>query len=107
VTAFPFTHEHSTDRDGIRYSLNTQPIRQQRWRFGEDNRAITGMVRPNESAPMIDLDKDEQFYRDTESIAFPKLDDRQLAMLEPLGARRIMIGSTHHRWLNGLRPSSW
>src|SRR5271156_4931822 len=34
--------------------------------------------------------KDEQFYRDTESIAFPKLDDRQLAMLEPLGARRML-----------------
>src|SRR6266853_4828701 len=39
---------------------------------------------------MADLDNDEQFYRDTESIAFPKLDDRQLAMLEPLGARRIV-----------------
>ena len=39
---------------------------------------------------MTELDKDEQFYRDTESIAFPKLDDRQLAMLEPLGARRII-----------------
>ena len=38
---------------------------------------------------MADLDKDEQFYRDTESVAFPKLDDRQLAMLEPLGARRV------------------
>jgi len=37
-----------------------------------------------------DLDKDEQFYRDTESVAFPKLDDRQLSMLEPLGARRIL-----------------
>ena len=35
---------------------------------------------------LTELDKDEQFYRDTESIAFPKLDDRQLAMLEPLGA---------------------
>src|SRR5260370_36497928 len=34
--------------------------------------------------------EDEQFYRDTESIAFPKLDDRQLAMLESLGARRIV-----------------
>ena len=34
--------------------------------------------------------EDEQFYRDTESIAFPKLDDRQLAMLEALGARRIV-----------------
>jgi len=39
---------------------------------------------------MTELDKDEQFYRDTESIAFPKLDDRELAMLEPLGARRII-----------------
>src|SRR5258706_6239898 len=39
---------------------------------------------------MTKLDKDEQFYRDTESIAFPKLDDRQLAMLEPLGAGRIV-----------------
>ena len=39
---------------------------------------------------MTELDKDEQFYRDTESIAFPKLDDRQLAMLEPLGSRRIV-----------------
>src|SRR5437870_9059844 len=39
---------------------------------------------------MTELDKDEQFYRDTESIAFPKLDDRQLAMLERLGTRRIL-----------------
>src|ERR1041385_1249588 len=39
---------------------------------------------------MTELDKDEQFYRDTESIAFPKLDDRQLAMLEPLGTRRAL-----------------
>src|SRR3984893_1670136 len=39
---------------------------------------------------MTELDKDEQFYRDTESIAFPKLDDRQLARLEPVGARRIV-----------------
>jgi thioredoxin reductase (NADPH) len=37
---------------------------------------------------MTDDETDEQFYRDTESIAFPKLDDRQLAMLEPLGSRR-------------------
>jgi thioredoxin reductase (NADPH) len=35
-------------------------------------------------------DPHEQFYRDTESIAFPKLDDRQLAMLEPMGKRRIL-----------------
>ncbi len=39
---------------------------------------------------MTELEQDEQFYRDTESVAFPKLDDRQLAMLEPLGARRIL-----------------
>src|SRR5499427_6326617 len=31
---------------------------------------------------------DEQFYRDTESVAFAKLDDHQLSLLEPLGERR-------------------
>src|ERR1700719_580403 len=41
---------------------------------------------------MIEIDDDEQFYRDTESIAFPKLDDQQLAMLQPLGARRVVRG---------------
>ncbi|HEX4083967.1 MAG TPA: FAD-dependent oxidoreductase [Chthoniobacteraceae bacterium] len=40
--------------------------------------------------PVSDAELLEQFYRDTESIAFPKLDDRQLAMLEPLGSRRIL-----------------
>jgi thioredoxin reductase (NADPH) len=39
---------------------------------------------------MTEIDQDEQFYRDTESVAFPKLDDRQLAMLEPLGVRRML-----------------
>jgi thioredoxin reductase (NADPH) len=39
---------------------------------------------------MTDFEKDEQFYRDTESIAFPKLDDRQLALLEQLGQRRTV-----------------
>jgi thioredoxin reductase (NADPH) len=39
---------------------------------------------------MTDEEKDEQFYRDTESIAFPKLDDHQLALLEPLGKRRTL-----------------
>ncbi len=40
---------------------------------------------------MTEEDKDdEQFYRDTESIAFRKLDDRQLALLEPLGMRRTL-----------------
>src|SRR5579863_757002 len=39
---------------------------------------------------MVELDEDERVYRDTESVAFPKLDDRQLALLEPLGKRRIV-----------------
>jgi len=39
---------------------------------------------------MNDSETDEQFYRDTESIAFPKLDDRQLALLETLGKRRTV-----------------
>ena len=33
-------------------------------------------------------EQDEQFYRDTETIAFPKLDDHQLSLLEPIGQRR-------------------
>src|SRR6516165_2389310 len=33
---------------------------------------------------------DEQFYRDTESVAFAKLDDHQLSLLEPLGQRRVV-----------------
>jgi thioredoxin reductase (NADPH) len=37
-----------------------------------------------------DEQKDEQFYRDTESIAFPKLDDHQLSLLEPLAKRRVV-----------------
>ena len=39
---------------------------------------------------MSELDQDEQFYRDTGSVTFPKLDDRQLGMLEPLGTHRIL-----------------
>src|SRR5437763_3916377 len=39
---------------------------------------------------MTDEQQDEQFYRDTESIAFPKLNDHQLSLLEPLGERRVM-----------------
>jgi len=39
---------------------------------------------------MTEEDKDEQFYRDTESIAFTKINDRQLALLEPLGKRRTL-----------------
>ena len=37
-----------------------------------------------------DEEQDEQFYRDTESIAFPKLNDQQLSLLEPLGERRVV-----------------
>jgi thioredoxin reductase (NADPH) len=37
-----------------------------------------------------DEQQDEQFYRDTESIAFPKLDDHQLALLEPIAERRVL-----------------
>src|SRR6476659_678739 len=39
---------------------------------------------------MTDEEQDEQFYRDTESIAFPKLNDHQLSLLEPLGEHRVM-----------------
>jgi len=39
---------------------------------------------------MSEDDKEERFYRDTEAIAFPKLDDWQLALLEPLGHRRML-----------------
>ncbi len=39
---------------------------------------------------VTDEQQDEQFYRDTESIAFPKLDDHQLSLLEPLGKRRVL-----------------
>jgi thioredoxin reductase (NADPH) len=34
--------------------------------------------------------EDERFYRDTESVAFPKIDDHQLSLLEPLGQRRLL-----------------
>jgi thioredoxin reductase (NADPH) len=39
---------------------------------------------------MTAAEVDEQFYRDTESIAFPKLTDEQLALLEPLGERQTL-----------------
>src|SRR5438552_4164434 len=39
---------------------------------------------------MNDEEQDEQFYRDTDSVAFPKLNDHQLSLLEPLGERRMM-----------------
>src|SRR6266702_5066688 len=39
---------------------------------------------------MTDEQQDEQFYRDTEGVAFPKLNDHQLSLLEPLGKRRLV-----------------
>jgi thioredoxin reductase (NADPH) len=39
---------------------------------------------------VTDEQQDEQFYRDTEAIAFPKLDDHQLSLLDPLGQRRVL-----------------
>jgi thioredoxin reductase (NADPH) len=42
---------------------------------------------------MTDEQQDEQFYRDTESVAFPKLDDHQLSLLEALGQRRMVSRS--------------
>ena len=39
---------------------------------------------------MSEDNKEERFYRDTEAIAFPKLDDWQLTLLEPLGHRRLL-----------------
>ena len=39
---------------------------------------------------MTDEQQDEQFYRDTETVAFPKLNDQQLSLLEPLGQRRMV-----------------
>jgi thioredoxin reductase (NADPH) len=38
---------------------------------------------------VVNQQDDEQFYRDTESAAFVKLDDYQLSLLEPLGKRRV------------------
>ncbi|HYR22561.1 MAG TPA: FAD-dependent oxidoreductase [Chthoniobacterales bacterium] len=40
--------------------------------------------------PATTEEQDEQFYRDTESVAFPKLNDHQLSLLEPLAERRVM-----------------
>jgi thioredoxin reductase (NADPH) len=41
---------------------------------------------------MNEEDKDERFCCDTESVAFVKLNDRQLALPEPLGKRRMLRG---------------
>ena len=37
---------------------------------------------------MNQIEADEQFYRDTEGVAFPKLNDHQLGLLEPVSQRR-------------------
>lgn len=39
---------------------------------------------------VLDEEKDAQFYRDTATIAFPKLDDAQIAQLDGLGKRRTL-----------------
>lgn len=39
--------------------------------------------------PVPQEDPNEQFYRDTEAAAFPKLNDRQLAQLDAIGTRRV------------------
>src|SRR3984885_11786943 len=39
---------------------------------------------------MTEPDQDEQFLLDSRAVAFPKLTERQLALLEPLGKRRIL-----------------
>ncbi len=51
------------------------------------------MMQSNEldsAKPMSEADEDEQFYRDTESVAHPRLNDQQLAMLEQIGTRRLV-----------------
>src|SRR5689334_15581349 len=40
--------------------------------------------------PVTTEEEDERFYRDTEAIAFPKLDDHQLSLLRPLGEQRVL-----------------
>jgi thioredoxin reductase (NADPH) len=39
---------------------------------------------------VTEAEQDELFYRDTEAIAFPKLDDHQLSLLRPLGEQRVL-----------------
>jgi thioredoxin reductase (NADPH) len=39
---------------------------------------------------LSNIDDDEQFYRDTENIAHPRLTDQQLALLEQIGTRRLI-----------------
>src|SRR5437773_11906304 len=39
---------------------------------------------------MTDEQQDEQFYRDTEGVACPRLKDHQRSLLGPLGERRLV-----------------
>src|SRR6201993_423349 len=39
---------------------------------------------------LSNIDDDEQFYRDTENIAHPRLTDQQLALLGQIGTRRVI-----------------
>ena len=57
---------------------------------------------PRKLWEMTDEQQDEQFYRDTESVAFPKLNDHQLSLLEPLGQRR-MVGRSEVIYKAGQR----
>ena len=39
---------------------------------------------------MTDEQQEKQFYRDTESLALPKLDDHRLSLLRPLAQPRFV-----------------
>ena len=56
---------------------------------------------------MTPEERDARFYRDTETIAFPCLDDHQLDLLTKLGGpvpRRVQARATR-QYLQGLRDS--
>src|SRR3954462_9718227 len=63
-----------------------------RCRLPDSTVAVHFALEPSPPKAMTDDERDEQFYRDTESVAHATLDDRQLAMLEPLGRRRKVSG---------------
>jgi hypothetical protein len=60
----------------------------QKWPAFDAAAHFTGSNGRVKVVAMTTVEQDEQFYRDTESVAFPKLSDEQLALLEPLGNRR-------------------
>jgi thioredoxin reductase (NADPH) len=51
---------------------------------------MTQSKESDSARPIPEIDEDEQFYRDTESAAHPKLNDQQLALLEQIGTRRVV-----------------